>query len=242
MERNLLHSLYYLFNLILIGSILYVFLFERKNTEAKFNLVIAVFTFTLHFFTWGLITFQFLELRTRLFDSHFIQWHSYWASGIVCFLTADFVFYFWHRLSHQVGFLWKFHSFHHSSKRLTWTSSYRSSAFEILAWTIIWGTVSCLLNVNPFYFNLFVGLIGLHGFVAHEMRLALPKILSSFLVLPQQHRIHHEIHGSRYNYGGILTIWDRVFKTYNQESTKSDLGTDTGQRNAKYQDWYFPRF
>src|SRR5258708_18701015 len=41
-----------------------------------------------------------------------------WLGGFIAYFIATFVFYWWHRGRHEIGFLWLgFHQIHHSPQR-----------------------------------------------------------------------------------------------------------------------------
>jgi len=47
--------------------------------------------------------------------------HRFWtlhgpAAWVVAFFAVDFIYYWWHRLSHRVNFLWAVHVVHHQSE------------------------------------------------------------------------------------------------------------------------------
>lgn len=44
----------------------------------------------------------------------------WWLQAIEVVVLSDLCVYWGHRLQHKVGFLWRFHSIHHSSEHLDW--------------------------------------------------------------------------------------------------------------------------
>src|SRR5690606_31057729 len=48
-----------------------------------------------------------------------------WAQLVAGVALFDLAAYWAHRWSHEVPFLWRFHSVHHSSEHLDWVSGFR---------------------------------------------------------------------------------------------------------------------
>ena len=57
---------------------------------------------------------HFYVYQFRVFD--LIEHLPLWAMWLLTFILIDLVFYFYHRLSHRVRFLWAIHMSHHSSE------------------------------------------------------------------------------------------------------------------------------
>ena len=49
----------------------------------------------------------------------------WWLQAVEVVLLSDFCVYWGHRLQHRVGFLWRFHSVHHSAEHLDWLAAHR---------------------------------------------------------------------------------------------------------------------
>lgn len=134
------------------------------------------------------------------------------------FLLMDLSFYYWHRLNHEVPFLWRFHNVHHFDPDLDVSTAFRFHFGEI--------ALSAGLRVVQ------VVLIGLSGwaFAAYELafqantlfhhsNVRLPirveRALNRLLVTPRMHGIHHSQveRETNSNYGVVLPWWDRLHRT-----------------------------
>ena len=51
---------------------------------------------------------------------------------LLCLLVADMVQYWTHRAYHEIPFLWRFHSVHHSTKTLDWLAGSRQHILELI--------------------------------------------------------------------------------------------------------------
>jgi sterol desaturase/sphingolipid hydroxylase (fatty acid hydroxylase superfamily) len=141
-----------------------------------------------------------------------------WGVGLL-FLGVDFCYYWFHRASHEVRWLWATHAVHHSTNRLNILAADR------LGWT---GSIS-----GGFVFYLPLMGLGFHpAAVAGMLALGLfyqswlhtefiPKLglLEGIINTPSNHRVHHARNADYLdrNYGGVLAIWDRLFGTYVEE-------------------------
>src|SRR4051794_1584823 len=56
---------------------------------------------------------------------------------IICFIGDDFTYYWCHRLSHEVRFLWASHSVHHSAETFSLAAAFRQSWTNNLTGTIL---------------------------------------------------------------------------------------------------------
>ncbi len=63
-----------------------------------------------------------------------------------------------------------------------------------------------------------------------NLPLKLDALLRWIIITPDTHRIHHSMIRSETdsNYGFSISLWDRLFKTYQAEPEKSQLRLDIG--------------
>jgi sterol desaturase/sphingolipid hydroxylase (fatty acid hydroxylase superfamily) len=57
--------------------------------------------------------------------------HTFWVF-LLTFITADFIYYWFHRVSHSWLPLWAFHMVHHSAMHMNLTSAYRLNWFSAI--------------------------------------------------------------------------------------------------------------
>lgn len=81
----------------------------------------------------------FLSLSPALAISHLFSptWFHGWISSIppyvqffLIIMIADFSEYWIHRGFHEIPFLWRFHSIHHSSREMDWLAGSRIHIFD----------------------------------------------------------------------------------------------------------------
>jgi len=166
-------------------------------------------------------TYSWLYQHYRILD---IGWDSavFW---ILAAAGVDLGYYFFHRASHEVGFLWAVHQIHHSSEELNLTTAFRQPFLEGLGWLTHWFYLPCSLFLPPQQMLVHSELNFLYQFWIHTEMVGNLGPLELIFNTASQHRVHHG--ANRYcidkNYGGVLSIWDRIFGTFAEEKKDEDL-------------------
>ena len=150
----------------------------------------------------------------RLFEIPVTGW-----SIALLFLLQDFLYYWFHRASHNIRWMWASHVAHHSSERLNFSTAFRQSlTYPVSGMWLFWlplvalgfpaETVIAVVLLNLFY-----------QFFVHSQ--AIPELgwFEWLFNTPRHHRVHHARNASYIdkNYGGILIIWDRMFGSFVKE-------------------------
>jgi len=151
-----------------------------------------------------------------------------WAKALAAVLLFDVWTYWWHRFSHRVPFLWRFHRVHHSDPQMDVTTSNRFHIGEIFISNTIRIPLIMLFGAEFWHIALFQALmfpvvqfqhanIGLHPKLDRYLRIV--------FVTPHMHKVHH----SRYhketdsNYTSMLSIWDRLFGSFRLSKDLSSI-------------------
>ena len=148
---------------------------------------------------------------------------------ILTFVVVDFIYYWFHRLSHIWKPLWAFHLIHHSSLWMNLTTAYRLNWLSALISPLFFIPVA-VLGFPPLFIALSFALNLLYQFFLHTESVGKLGPVEGVLDTPSAHRVHH---GSNplyidKNFGGVLMIWDRLFGTYQPETEKVKYGITTG--------------
>jgi sterol desaturase/sphingolipid hydroxylase (fatty acid hydroxylase superfamily) len=137
---------------------------------------------------------------------------------VALFFAEDFVYYWWHRASHEVRLLWAAHENHHSSRHYNLSTALRQS------WTTPFTTVPFyvflpLLGFHPFMVATQVGVSLLYQFWLHTELVGRLGPFEWLFNTPSHHRVHHgtNLEYLDRNHGGILILWDRLFGTFEPE-------------------------
>jgi sterol desaturase/sphingolipid hydroxylase (fatty acid hydroxylase superfamily) len=143
---------------------------------------------------------------------------SAWSIAAL-FLAQDFFYYFFHRASHRIRWLWASHVTHHSSERLNFSTAFRQSlTYPISGMWVFWLPLAWL-GFTPTHIVAVVAInLGFQFFVHTE---AVGKLgwLEQVFNTPSHHRVHHA-RNPKYidrNYAGVLIIWDKLFGSFVEE-------------------------
>lgn len=147
----------------------------------------------------------------RLFDIDMTLW-----SFLLLMVLQDLCYYWFHRASHRIRWMWAAHVVHHSSERMNFSTAFRQSLMYPLAGMWVFWMPLVVLGYPPEWVVFVVLLnLGLQFFV-HTQWIRSLGPLEWVLNTPSHHRVHHG-RNPQYidkNYAGILIIWDRLFGTF----------------------------
>ena len=172
--------------------------------------------------------YLFLYQRYRAFD---VPGGAAWAWA-ACFLGVDFLYYWFHRLSHEVNAFWAAHVVHHQSEDYNLAVALRQGAFQgWFSWFFY--LPLALLGFPPLMFLTLSSINTLSQFWIHTRTIGRLGPLEWVLNTPSNHRVHHG-RNPRYidrNHGGTLIVWDRLFGTYQREDEEPVYGITTPLRS-----------
>ncbi|HEX6736944.1 MAG TPA: sterol desaturase family protein, partial [Vicinamibacteria bacterium] len=138
---------------------------------------------------------------------------------VALFVAMDLLSYLAHRLSHRVGFLWLFHSIHHSQRALTAFTNFRFHVGDVLFRTLVQFPFFVLLGSPtfagvPLLWLTVCASVLLEGLAHCDLPWRFGP-LGRLLVSPAFHRIHHSVEARHHdrNFGIAFSVWDRVFGT-----------------------------
>lgn len=163
-----------------------------------------------------------------LYDYRLLQIENSWLSFIALFLLQDFFYYWFHRGSHRIRYMWASHVVHHSSQTLNLSTAFRQSfTYPISGMWVFWVPI-VLIGFEP---ELVLGSVLLslaYQFFVHTQVVPKLGILEWIFNTPSHHRVHHAKNPEYIdrNYGGVLIIWDRIFGTFVEE--QPDIEIDFG--------------
>ncbi len=158
-----------------------------------------------------------------------------WIEIIIAILILDFAIWAQHLITHKIPILWRLHQVHHADVEMDVTTAIRFHPFEIALSMLLKIGLVYLLGPSALAVILFEILLNGTAMFNHS-NLALPKrldrLLRMIIVTPDMHRIHHSInrHEHDSNYGFSLSLWDRLFGTYIEQTQSGDGAVVTGLR------------
>jgi alkylglycerol monooxygenase len=147
------------------------------------------------------------------------------AAWVLCFLGVDFLYYWFHRLSHEVNAFWAAHVVHHQSEDYNLAVALRQGAFQgWFSWFFY--LPLAIIGFPPLMFLAVSSFNTLYQFWIHTRTIGRLGPLDWVLNTPSNHRVHHG-RNPRYidrNHGGTLIVWDRLFGTYQEEREEPVYG------------------
>lgn len=196
--------------------------FKAPLLTEVFNRLLSV---VLSFFAIGAVIALFS--RYALFTTDF-TW--YWF--IYGYVVYEFAHFIYHWSCHKVRLLWCLHATHHAPEAMNMSVAYAHLFLEAPFANFLRAAICLLLGVNPevflviWIFDLFWGqFIHIGAAILPNGRLG---FLHRIMLTPSHHRVHHGRNPLYIdtNYCNLLPIWDRLFRTYQEE--QDDVPIDYG--------------
>jgi sterol desaturase/sphingolipid hydroxylase (fatty acid hydroxylase superfamily) len=138
----------------------------------------------------------------------------WWLQAIQVIVLSDLFVYWGHRLQHQVDFLWKFHSIHHSAEHLDWLAAHREHPLDGLYTQTLINLPAFLLGFPLETLAALVAFRGLWAIYIHSnVRLPIGP-LRLLIGAPELHHWHHARERVSWNYANLSPLMDWIFGTY----------------------------
>jgi sterol desaturase/sphingolipid hydroxylase (fatty acid hydroxylase superfamily) len=134
------------------------------------------------------------------------------------FLLLDLTFYYWHRLNHRVGFLWRFHNVHHIDPDLDVSTAFRFHAGEMVMSAAFRVLQVVLIGISPTGYLVYEAAFQANTLFHHSnsrLPIRLERWLNYLLVTPRMHGVHHSQveEETNSNFSVVFSWWDRMHRT-----------------------------
>jgi len=145
------------------------------------------------------------------------------ASAVVALVLLDLWTYWWHRMNHRIGFLWRFHRMHHSDPWMDVTTAERFHPGEMILSSTLRIAVILLTGVELWHVALYDAVM-FAVVLFHHSNVILPpgadRLLRLLLPTPLMHKLHHSRVPAETdsNYTALLSVWDRLFGSFRLRS------------------------
>ncbi len=186
-----------------------------QYAESVANINVGIAERLLDTMTTGLFFFffQYIHKHFALFDIKptIFTW-------VTLFLLTDLVWYWYHRLAHEINSFWAVHVVHHQSEDFNYTVSARITLFQAVVRGLFWSVLP-LIGFPPLMTSVLLLVHGMYPFFIHTRTLGKWGWLEHVLVTPSHHALHHASNPEYLdkNYGDVLIIWDKIFGTFVKE-------------------------
>jgi sterol desaturase/sphingolipid hydroxylase (fatty acid hydroxylase superfamily) len=222
LEQFIIFATTPIYTIVIVGEILlsnyqHRHFYTIKNTFTNLYLMILNGGLDLlsRGITWGILAY--------IYNFHFIEIQNPILYWLLLFVAEDFLYYLLHVIDHNTRFFWASHVTHHSSEEFNLTVGFRSSVFQPL-YRFIYFIPLSLLGFKVVDMAVVYSFTQIYGILVHtsyvpKLRKMPYMLLEYVFVTPSQHRVHHasNIEYLDKNMGMCLSIWDRIFGTFQEE-------------------------
>jgi len=149
---------------------------------------------------------------------HLVDWPAP-IEWLIALLTLDAAIYLQHVATHKVPWLWRLHRVHHADLDVDLSTGLRFHPIEILLSALYKAGIVLALGADPLIVLIYEAALSGFSLFTHA-NIALPAKCDRYLRLvfctPDMHRRHHSVERTETdsNYGNILSLWDRLARTY----------------------------
>ncbi len=256
------YSFYFYFNRImpysLLSAVLSIGLFSTmfliyeylfpKYDEWKWNLrEIAEDLIYYNLCVQVLIPLGLIFLYQKCLNYYFLDlWPNHLPTFIqlvILSLTGEFLFYFWHRFSHESSFFRGIHLVHHLPTKLYSLNTVRfhflDKFIECHLTVILFIFLGAQLELIYLYYIFFTAT----GLVQHCNTEVKFGIFDYVFASAETHRLHHDSieENTRINYANNLVLWDLIFNTFKRiQSSPKLIGVKKFYPNGVLFETLFP--
>jgi len=241
--------------LVVLGLIEFGFgLYDNKWTASERNIDIVCFLVPKFLLTPVLAFFslKFLPLVLPGLENTF-SWVPFWGGFFLIAIADDLTQYWYHRLHHQLPFLWLFHRTHHSAPYIGMAMASRQNFIYTILFSQIYlvATLTYLgLGLPALFVTVLKSIITLsaHSSIAWDKPFYKYKalhhvawVLERFISTPATHHAHHAdtyndgVGNYKGNFGNMFFLWDVIFKT---ALITRQFPKTYGSKSYKQEEWY----
>jgi sterol desaturase/sphingolipid hydroxylase (fatty acid hydroxylase superfamily) len=216
-----------LFILLIVAEAVFSYLQDRQQYQVKdtiATLCIALFNIMMNVLSLALL----MVVTDKASSFALIHFSSHWAVWLLAFLLSDLAHYAFHYLEHRSRFFWAFHSMHHSSSCFNLSVSLRGPVVNAF-YRLFLQVPLCLLGFPVLMVFVVERFILIYGFFTHTEYIKRLGWLEYVFNTPSHHRVHHGSNDKYLdkNFGTVLIVWDRMFKTFEPEGEQCIYGLTT---------------
>lgn len=194
--------------------------FKYESSVANFSVGIAERLLNLFIAASFYQTYSWIYSNYALFNIP-----NKWYVWIFLLLATDLIWYWYHRLGHEINFLWAAHIVHHQSEEFNLSAAARITTIQALFRNVFW----CVLPFIGFHPNMIIVILLAHGaysFFTHTQLIGKIGWLEYVFITPSLHGVHHAS-DEKYldkNYGDVFVFWDKLFGTFQTEEEHPHYG------------------
>ena len=224
-------------------------LFYKKAKTKVYQVIFIIYVFNR--FVGRFISIAMVTICIGLFQKYApFQTQMTWYWFIYGYFVWEFGHFIYHFLAHKVRLFWCLHATHHAPEDMNLSVSHAHFFLEAPYADLIRTTVCILLGVHPALLFVIMFVDGTYGTFIHAGENLIKNgrlgFLNKIILTPSHHRVHHARNPLYIdtNYCNLLNIWDRVFRTYQEEDHHIDIdyGVTREINSGSFIDVYFGEF
>jgi sterol desaturase/sphingolipid hydroxylase (fatty acid hydroxylase superfamily) len=151
-----------------------------------------------------------------LYDHRLFHFDPMSAPALIFLILGfEFAYYWYHRATHRIRWMWATHAVHHSATQMNLTAAIRLGWTGVLSGSFLFFLPLVWLGFSPAALAALFAVNLAYQFFLHTELVPALGPLEWVLNTPQHHRVHHASNAAclDHNYGGILIVFDRLFGT-----------------------------
>lgn len=164
-----------------------------------------------------------------------VHWPAdHWATWAGGFLAVEFAYYWFHRASHRIRWIWASHSVHHSAEQMTLLASLRLGWTNLFSVGWVFYMPLIFAGLPPFVLVALLALNLRYQFFLHTEAVAGLGPIEWVFNTPAHHRLHHASNDAYIdkNFGGVLILFDRLFGSFAHEQAGEPIRYGLAHRPA----------
>jgi sterol desaturase/sphingolipid hydroxylase (fatty acid hydroxylase superfamily) len=152
---------------------------------------------------------------------------------LFAFFISDMFQYCAHRFFHSHGYLWRFHSVHHSTKHMDWLAGSRIHFIDIFVTRSFTFIPLYVFGFSEIAFNTYIIFMAVHAVLIHSNTRINFGFLKYVIATPQYHHWHQCVEPEYYgkNFATIFPFIDKIFGTYHLPGSEWPKGTGLNEAN-----------
>ena len=160
----------------------------------------------------------YVVILAVFWEYRFTELATPWMYWLTLLIAEDFIFYWLHRIDHNVRLFWAVHVTHHSSSKMNFSVGFRSSVFQPF-YRFFWFIPLALVGFKPLDIVFMYSATQIWGILIHTEYIRKLGWLEYIFVTPSHHRVHHASNALYLdkNMGMFLIVWDKLFGTFQPE-------------------------
>lgn len=130
-------------------------------------------------------------------------------------VLSELVRYWWHRLGHEVQWIWRFHGIHHVLGKVNLANNNTVHFVDLFISSLLSAVPALVIGLPAEAIAIAMFFASFQSFFAHINTDVKLGWLGYLVMGPEHHRYHHSVKTEEaLNYSITITLWDHLFGTF----------------------------